>query len=100
WLFTGGTCVPKIGQGETGCSTDGQNDEELLAVLPNLNVNVCNEINKRLNISPTPSGGSLSTSKFTGTFTKGDMPSGVDGLNGACITYGGNYYFYYVLLAR
>ena len=100
WLFPGGTCIVNVGTGGAGCNSDGVNNEELLAVLPNVRQNICDEINKRLNIAAMPSGGTLSTSKFVGVFGDDSSPNGVDGLDSACITYGGNYYFYYVLLAR
>jgi len=100
WLFTGGTCVVNVGTGAAGCDSDGVNNEELLAVLPNVRQNICDEINKRLNIAATPSGGSISNAKFTGSFNDGASPNGVDGLDAACVSIGGNNYFYYVLLAR
>ena len=99
WLFTGETCVVDVGSGSAGCSSNGTNDEELLAVLPNMNAIVCEEINKRLNIAVMPSGGGYSNTKFTGTYGDANSPPTV-GLNAACFTTGGNYYFYYVLLAR
>lgn len=100
WFFTGETCIPDIGTGSAGCESDTNNNEELLAVLPNLKLSVCEEINKRLNIATMPSGGSISTSQYTGSFADGSSPTGSDGLNAACVTYGGNYVFYYVLLPR
>lgn len=100
WLFTGATCIPDVGAGGAGCESDGVNNEELLAVLPNLKVSVCQEIDKRLGITAIPSGGTISASQFTGTFADNGAPSGVDGRTAACVLSGGNYYFYYVLLAR
>jgi hypothetical protein len=100
WMFTGETCIVDIGTGGTGCETDADNNEELLAVLPNLKLSVCTEINKRLNITPMPSGGSTSTSQFTGSYGDDSTPTGTDGLSTACFVSGGNYTFYSVLLAR
>jgi hypothetical protein len=99
WLFTGGTCIVDVGTGGAGCGSNGQNDEELVAVLPNMNLIVCEEINRRLNVGAMPSGGGFSNTKFTGTYGDGNSPPTTD-LNSACFTTGGNYYFYYVLLAR
>ncbi|MCC7304950.1 MAG: hypothetical protein IT558_01685 [Alphaproteobacteria bacterium] len=100
WLFTGATCVPGVGSGSTGCESDGTSNEELLAVLPNLKLIACEEINRRLGISAMPAGGTVSNTKFTGSFSDSAAPVGADGKNAACIESGGNYYFYYVLLAR
>lgn len=99
WIFTGKMCIVNIGTGGTGCEGNSVNDEELVAVLPNLKANVCEELNKRLGISPMPSGGHISTTKFTGTYSD-DASPGTDGLPAACFTAGGNFYFYYVLLPR
>lgn len=99
WLFTGETCVVDVGTGSTGCSSNGLSDEELIAVLPNMNAIVCEEINRRLNVGAMPSGGGYSNVKFTGTYSDANSPP-TTGLNSACFTTGGNYYFYYVLLAR
>ncbi len=99
WLFTGSTCVVDIGTGAAGCTGNGVRDEELLAVLPNLKQPVCEEINKRLGISSMPSGGGYSMTKFTGTYSDNAAPP-TTALNAACFTAGGNFNFYYVLLAR
>lgn len=100
WLFTGETCIVDIGTGGTGCESDGDDNEELLAVLPNIKQTVCEEINKRLGISVMPSGGGVSAAKYTGVFDDDASPTDADGLNAACFTSGGNFTFYYVLLAR
>ncbi len=101
WLFTGNTCIPGIGAGSTGCHSDTISNEELLAVLPNLTQTVCEAINSKLGISgiPTDSGGSYSTTKFTGTFGDGTeiiLPSTYET---ACYSNSG-YHFYAVLLVR
>ncbi len=99
WLFTGSTCIVDIGTGSAGCNSNTASDEELLAVLPNVKANVCEEINKRLHITPMPSGGGFSNTKFTGAYADNASPP-TTALNAACFTVGGNYHFYYVLLAR
>lgn len=100
WLFTGDTCIIGVGTGNAGCDSDSASNEELLAILPNIKQSVCEEINRRLNIATMPSGGTLSATKFTGAYADGALPVGADGLTAACVSIGGNYSFYYVLLAR
>lgn len=101
WLFTGETCIPDVGNGGAGCSSDSVKNEELLAVLPNLDTNVCDEINKRLSIAALPVGGDVSTDKFTGSFADGQKPTNTAGLTAACFeNAGGDKIFYFVLIAR
>lgn len=103
WLFTGATCIANMGTGATGCNSDTASNEELLAVLPNINMTVCEEINRRLNIAniPADTGGGASTTKYTGTFADGTeiiLPGGP--FSSACFSRGGSHYFYAVLLER
>lgn len=105
WLLTGQTCIPDIGQGGAGCSGDGVANEELLAVLPNLQKDVCAEINDRLGISgiPVNAGSGYSTTQFTGSFSDGALPDGMDGRAAGCFDGGAGqpgYHFYAVLNAR
>ncbi|MCC6598019.1 MAG: hypothetical protein IT559_04450 [Alphaproteobacteria bacterium] len=103
WLFTGRTCIADIGTGATGCDSDTTANEELLAVLPNIDPTVCAEIDQRLGIStiPADSGGGASGVKYIGVFADGTeiiLPGGP--FNAACFSRGGLYHFYSVLLAR
>lgn len=103
WFFTGSTCIADMGTGATGCDADSTSNEELLAVLANVDPTVCEEIDRRLNISsiPVDTGGGASTTKYTGIFADGTeiiLPGGP--FSSACFSHGGNYHFYSILLAR
>ncbi len=105
WLFTGETCIVNIGTGGAGCDTNTVSDEELLAVLPNLDQGVCEEINDRLGITgiPANAGTGYSTTKFTGTYQDDTVPENMDGLTSGCFDGGAGqsgYHFYYVLIER
>jgi hypothetical protein len=102
WIFTGSTCVFGVGTGPANCDSNGvSTDEELIAVLPNLQKLVCEEIDSRLGIAPVPDGvGTYSTTKFTGTFADGTAISTAVPYNAACISDGGVYFFYVVLMER
>lgn len=102
WHFTGHTCIANIGKGATGCDTNTASDEELIAVLPNVNAAVCDVIDKKLGIGAIPanSGNPYSATKFTGTYADGAEVILADNYNAACYSDGANYHFYYVLIAR
>lgn len=103
WIFTGGTCIPGIGSAEAGCDSSGTADEALIAVLPNIDRNVCAEIDARLGIGSIPeaASGNLTDSKFIGVFDD-HKELVLDGKQreAACFDKIGIYQFYYVLLAR
>lgn len=102
WHFTGHTCIADIGTGATGCSSNTDSDEELIAVLPNVNATVCAIIDKKLGMASIPanSGGAYSATKFIGTYADGSEIILDRSRNAACYSQGGNYHFYYVLIAR
>ncbi|MCF8495547.1 MAG: hypothetical protein K9G62_02640 [Alphaproteobacteria bacterium] len=102
WFFTGSTCIAGVGTGAAGCSTDSISNEELLAILFNLKQNVCEKINDKLGISgiPTDSGDGFSSAQFTGAFEDDTIVNPGSVYESACISQGGNYYFYHVLIAR
>ena len=104
WFFTGATCIADIGSGATGCDSDGSTrTEELIMYLANVDQTLCEEINKRLNISgvPADTGGGLSTTKYTGSFANGtEVILAAGPFASACFSNGGNNFFYHVLLAR
>jgi hypothetical protein len=104
WHFTGHSCVTGVGTGDTGCSADSSaGDEDLIAVLANMNPTVCAAIDKKLGLASIPanSGGPYSTTKFTGAFADGGTEINIGSVkNSACYSDGGNYDFYYVLIAR
>lgn len=102
WLITGETCVKDVGTGGTNCASDNLSNEELLLILPNLDSNVCTELNKMLDIDtiPAETGTGYSSNKFTGTFeddTKIDVGSPY---KTACYSKSNSYYFYHTLIAR
>ncbi|MCB9981246.1 MAG: hypothetical protein H6860_02470 [Rhodospirillales bacterium] len=103
WFFTGETCIADLGTGATGCDTDSIANEELIAVLPNVVDIVCEEINKRLNISaiPADTGGGASTTKYQGSFSDDTEIILAGGpFNAACFSDGANNHFYSILIAR
>lgn len=103
WIITGSTCIADVGTGATGCDSDSSSNEELLLVLPNVKESVCEKIDEKLGISsiPADSGGGPAGTKFVGTFADDTeiIPAG-SSYTTACISYGGNYYFYTVLIER
>lgn len=103
WYFIGTTCIADLGAGATGCDTDSVSNEELLAVLANIDPIVCQDINRRLGITgiPADTGGGASGTKYIGTFADGTEIILAGGpFSTACFSRGGSYYFYTVLLAR
>lgn len=104
WFFTGETCIADIGSGATGCDSDGSTrNEELLAVLSNVNEAVCTEINDRLGITdiPADTGGGADTTLYQGNFDDGTEIILAGGpFEAACFSRGGNNFFYQVLIAR
>lgn len=99
WHFTGSSCIASA----AACATDTFSNEELLAVLPNLDVKVCTAINKKLGITTaTPaSAASFDASQFTGSFADGTAIVLAGGpYNAACFSNGGQYHFYMILIDR
>lgn len=95
WHFTGSTCIGD-------CDGTSTADEELLLVLPNLADNVCQFLNRKLDIDGIPTAtGTYSATAFTGSFTNGTEIAIVDGpYNAVCYTDGTNNHFYYTLINR
>lgn len=104
WHFTGRTCIGDIGTGATGCNSDGLSNEELILVLRNLDQDVCEAINTKLNITgiPADSGGGFSATAFTGTFSDNTELIIAGGpFKSACYDAGSStYHFYSVLMER
>jgi len=103
WVYTGANCITDSGTGGTGCDSDGSTTEELLAVLPNLTDTVCEELNKQLKITGilANTGSGISVTQFAGSFADGKEITLAGGpLSSACFSYGGNNFFYTVLIAR
>lgn len=112
WFFPAGVCVQNAGTGDTGCESDGEDNEELVAILPWVRKELCVAINNQLGIpntggNPPVAGGNAwvnNTIKFIGTFSEGAIIAR-NGQTAGCLRGNGlppnNAYFYYkVLLAR
>ncbi len=102
WHFSGDSCVADLGNGADDCNTDTLNNEELIATLPGIDKMVCEEINKGLNIPSIPAdvGSGVSPTKFQGVFGEDKIIDVGAPYSAACVSVGGSYYFYQVLLAR
>jgi hypothetical protein len=111
WYFTT-ACVAGAGEGVAGCDTDTVENEELIAVLPFVQKNLCVAINARLGV-PNPSGNppvdasdSFQTAApFTGTFTETEEIDLSSGYLSACFQGSGAplanaYHYYRVLVAH
>ncbi|MBX2834717.1 MAG: hypothetical protein KTR28_07070 [Micavibrio sp.] len=100
WTFTGHHSIHQVG--------GTPNASDLLMILPNVNDAVCSQINQKLGRAQSITGSgttSVSSAKFTGTYTSGphignDPPFEMNGFMSACFTLGGVNYFYSVLIAR
>lgn len=111
WYFTT-ACVVGVGEGTAGCDTDTIDDEELLAVLPYVQKNICIEINSRLGVPnpagnpPVDAGDSFQTAApFTGTFTETEEIDLSSGYPSACFKsttapMANTYHYYRVLVAH
>jgi hypothetical protein len=54
WYITGRVCVEDVGDGGTGCDTDGELNEELVLILPWVSENLCRELNTLVGIAGDP----------------------------------------------
>ncbi len=112
WIFTGDNDGFNIG---SQCNFASCSD--LIAILPDISLEVCKDINKKLNISPlnnyiTQEDDSFSTLKFQGSYSYNNRISdsssykALDGKYSGCFEgndtpqSSGKYYFYQILLAR
>lgn len=80
WFFPANVCITGIGTKHVGdCAADGLNNEDIIAVLPYVDKNVCRAIDQKLNITlcsgdPCDIGGYVwepGAAKFTGSFADG-----------------------------
>ena len=107
YFFTGALYVDNIGS-DSGTAADA----DLLIVLPNVTVGVCEQINKLIGVTSSAAtvadtgDADYSGSKFTGTYSAGDQLGGpLAGFAAGCFEGGGTpasgtYHFYQVLIAR
>lgn len=114
WYFPAGVCVEDIGSGGAGCDSDGEDNEDLIAVLPWVRREICIEINEKLGISnpggnppvEVGNGWPVANTKFTGTFSDGvileqtGQSAGCFAGNAAATPPAGAYAFFQVLMAR
>lgn len=116
WYFPARTCVSGAGAGGAACNADAAVNEDLVALLPYINRDICVTVNKRLGVplcagdacenasSVFPAGGP----RFTGLAqTDGAMirtaGGETDGHTEGCVKGGGmqtGFYFYYKVLAE
>lgn len=112
WYFPTGVCVQDVGMGSTGCESDTEDNEELIAVLPYIRRDLCIQINDRLGIAnpggepPQAIGPAwpVGNPKFRGTYTE-EAIIARSGQMAGCLRGSGtppsnSYFFYRVLLSR
>lgn len=113
WYFTGGICAIGLGQDPASCSSN--NDKEIVAFLPYINLPTCIAINNALGIdnpggSPPVEGGNAwpgGHNKFTGDFA-GSVQLNRDSAMSGCFDGGsaattpprGTYHFFQILTIR
>lgn len=93
WIFTGTNTVANIGSASP----------DLIAILPELKLSVCEMINSKLNIAAIATDAAVDFTKFQGTFASTQALDNAAGLPAGCQNYNaaGDHYFYYqVLIAR
>lgn len=111
WFFPTGTCVEDAGTGGAGCETDGEDNEDLVAILPWVKKDLCIQINEKLGITnpagepplATGSAWTAGNTRFTGTFTEAAIIAR-SGETAGCLrgngVPAGTFFYYKVLLAR
>jgi len=115
WYATGATCAVNVGSGTTTCESDGDDNEELVAIVPYVMKSICIAINERMGITnpggdpPANSGTAFSLAqKYDGSFTDGigeinhaNLYGKLAGcFEGSGTPPSGTYHFYQVLIAR
>ncbi|MEM7651241.1 MAG: hypothetical protein AAF204_04075 [Pseudomonadota bacterium] len=93
WVFTGSNIVDDVGTVAP----------DLVAILPNINLKVCNQINEKTNTPAVGTDATVSFTRFTGTYASTQTLDFAAGLPNGCLNYvnaGDNYFFYQVLIAR
>ncbi len=121
WYFPANTCVPYIGRGATDCNSDGDDNEEVVMILPYIKLDICLALNKKLDIDncaaddPCDDNGEMwpgGNTKFTGAFADSQSiyPAAGSELlhktagclegSGTVNQPAGTYHFFKVLVAR
>jgi hypothetical protein len=109
WLFTGANSVEGLVTDGTGATSS--DDNELLMILPGVTESLCGRINTEIGIAGIPQDTTKAdiATKFTGTFSNGQVIEGMNGKKTGCFQ--GNqddggadisakYYFYHTLIGR
>lgn len=92
WVITGDNQADGIGTATA----------DLIAILPNITLGICNEVNDNFGSSPGSDAG-ISFAKFTGSYAVTETLDSADGNMVGCLNYlnsGNNYFFYQVLIVR
>ena len=93
WIFTGDNVVDGV----------GTTSPDLVAMLPNLTLSVCNSINEKLNTGGFGGDAGVSFTPFQDTYAATETLDDANGLPAGCLNStasGDNYFFYQVLIAR
>lgn len=93
WVFTGSNVASGVGSAEP----------DLVAILPNISLQVCKSINSKLKIGTLANDGAIDFTKFQGNFASTQTIDPANGLLTGCHNYNasGDHYFYYqVLISR
>jgi hypothetical protein len=93
WIFTGANNALNV----------GTTAPDLIAILPNIPLAVCNAINTASGINDLGNDSDISFAQFTGTYAATQTIDFANGKTAGCLNYvdsGDNYFFYQVLLAR
>ena len=116
WYFYGRACIPGVGEGDSGCNSDDEN-AELIMALPWIRQDLCMEINRMVGVTnpgtppgPPPLSAAAYPStldQFRGVFEASAeiTHANLDGHKTGCFAGGGSdpdggFHFYHVLLAR
>lgn len=122
WYFPADICIAGLGKSvDMNCDSDSTGDsEDLVMILPNLDLDICLSINKQLDIAnpgglPPQIGGTMYAAgmpKFTGTYSdggvinsNGDDPSILRNQQEGCVEGNvsppaGTYHYFHILLPR
>mgnify|MGYP001627748138 FL=1 len=93
WVFTGTNIADGV----------GTTAPDLIALLPDLTLPVCNAINERTSITALGADADIDFTPFTGTYAGTQTLDAADSHTHGCLNYdnsGDNYFFYQVLISR
>lgn len=93
WIFTGSNIVDGV----------GSTAPDLIAVMPNIKLVVCNQINDKLSGPSVGTDADIDFTEFTGTYASTQTLDFAAGNLSGCLNHvnsGDNYFYYQVLIAR